>query len=87
MSDVKRTNTGRQLSEPVRMHPWDFVHISPGPTKVVKREFGGNRWCFKCRKHHDHQATLLDYEEPSYHEPIWVLACAGCGEDHTVFGS
>lgn len=59
--------------------------IIPGPTKVVARQDAGERWCFGCRKRLPHEDVLLDDEEPSYYEPVWVRRCSGCGKDRTAF--
>ena len=61
------------------------LHITWGPTKVLRRESAGVRWCFGQRKRLEHERLLLDYEEPSYYEPIWVIRCSGCGQDRTRF--
>lgn len=68
--------------------PW--IHITPGPTFVLKSEYAGWKWCFQCRKRLKHTAELMaDYplgsKEMSYYDPVWVLRCSGCGGDHTRF--
>lgn len=62
------------------------VHITRGPNVVLKTEPAGDRWCFAERKRLPHTWSLLDYEGPSYYEPIWVIECSGCGQDRTHFG-
>lgn len=59
--------------------------IIPGPTVVRRQEEVGVKWCFGCRAHLPHTAKLLDYDEPSYYEPVWVLDCSRCGQDRTTF--
>jgi hypothetical protein len=61
--------------------------VIPGPTKVVRERPVGDKWCFGCRKRLPHTWQLLDYEEPSYYEPVAVLRCLGCGQDRTRFPS
>lgn len=58
-----------------------------GPTKELRRESIGEKWCFGDRQRLEHEAILLDYEEPSYYEPVWVLRCSKCGKDRTEFPS
>ena len=60
--------------------------VIPGPTHIVStRDDDKPRWCFRCRHRHLHTWTLLDYEEPSYYDPIAVLRCPCCGGDYTRF--
>jgi hypothetical protein len=59
--------------------------IIPGPSKVLATREFGVRWCFKCRKRLPQTEVLLGDEFPSYYEPIWVIRCDGCGEDHVLF--
>lgn len=59
--------------------------IIPGPTKVLKQEAAGERWCFGCRKRLAHTWVLLGDEGISYYDPVWVCRCSGCGEDRTRF--
>lgn len=61
------------------------IHVTPGPSVELRREVAGVKWCFACRKRLRHVAVALADAEPSYYEPIWVVRCAGCGEDHTHF--
>lgn len=57
----------------------------PGPTKVLRQESAGERWCFGCRKRLPHIDTCLADEEPSYYDPIWVRRCTRCKRDCTRF--
>lgn len=77
------------------------IHILWGPQTELRREPYGERWCYKCRKRLPHDAVLLGDPGPdafpsvdawlattgSWLEPAWVFRCAGCGQDHTEFGS
>jgi len=65
-----------------------IIHVTPGPTKLIKSEPPVERWCFGCRKRLLHEWQLWDDAEPlSYYEPIWVCICSSCGRDRTEFGS
>jgi hypothetical protein len=61
--------------------------IIPGPSKVLDERPANVVWCFGCRKRLPHVARLLGDEEPSYYDPVWTLACSGCGQDCTRFPS
>lgn len=61
--------------------------VIPGPTKVLKTESAGVRWCFGCRAHLPHDDVLLCDEQPSYYDPVWVRRCSRCGDDRTHFPS
>lgn len=56
-----------------------------GAMKVVREKDAGTKWCFRCRKHLPHKFVVLDYEEPSYWDPIAQYQCSGCGGDYTAF--
>ena len=62
------------------------VHISWGPTVEVARRHDRIRWCFACRAHLPHDIVALDYDEPSYYEPVMKLECSRCKKDRTRFG-
>jgi hypothetical protein len=59
--------------------------IIPGPSKVLREQPVGERWCFGCRQRLPHTLRILCDEEPSYYDPIAVLACDRCGKDRTEF--
>ena len=61
------------------------IHITWGPTKELRREAVGDRWCFGCRKRLPHEAVLLGDEKPSYYEPVWVYRCSRCNRNLTRF--
>ena len=64
------------------------IHITPGPSVVIRSENAGEHWCFRCRKRLPHTDVLLDdppERQPSYYDPVWSRRCSGCGEDHTEF--
>lgn len=45
------------------------------------------RWCFQCRAHLPHSWALIDEppeRQPSYYDPVPVIRCLRCQEDHTV---
>lgn len=66
------------------------MHVTPGPTHVVKVDDIGDKWCFKCRRRTPHIRVLLDdppERQPSPYDPVWVRRCDGCGGDYTAFGS
>lgn len=58
--------------------------ITFGPRKVILEDRGEPRWCFGCRARKAGVHQLLDYDEPSYYEPIWVYRCDGCGDDRRL---
>lgn len=64
-----------------------LVCIVPGPSKVLREDDAGVRWCFGCRAHLPHTDRLLTDAEPSYYDPIWVRVCSRCGKDRTSFPS
>ena len=58
------------------------VCIIPGPSRVLRRAFGEERWCFGERKRRKGMHVLLaDRDKFSWYEPVWVYQCDGCGED------
>ena len=63
--------------------------IIPGPSHEYSRkpDTRALRWCFKCRKHLAHEIVVIGDppEALSYYEPITVLQCPRCHEDHTLF--
>jgi len=59
--------------------------VCTGGSDVLRREDGGVRWCFGCRKHLRHTNVLIGERGPSYWEPRWVSLCWGCQEDRTEF--
>ena len=64
------------------------IHITPGPSVVIRSEDAGEHWCFRCRKRLPHTDVLLDdppERQPSYYDPVWSRRCSRCGEDHTAF--
>lgn len=63
----------------------ELLCIIPGPSKELRREPAGDRWCFACRKRLPHDDVLLGDEGPSYYDPVWVRKCSGCGNDRTTF--
>ncbi len=63
----------------------DLVCIIPGPTKELRREPAGDRWCFGCSKRLPHFDVALVDEELSYYDPVWITQCLGCGRDRTTF--
>ena len=63
------------------------IHVLYTPMHEHRREPDQERWCFQCRKRLMHEAVLMVCDDPfSYYGPQWRLECAGCGEDHSVFG-
>lgn len=64
----------------------ELLCIIPGPTKVLRQQDAGERWCFGCRARLPHTDTLLCDEDPlSYYDPIWVRRCSRCNKDRTAF--
>lgn len=58
----------------------------PGPTKELKREPAGEKWCFGCRQRLPHDWVLWADEKPSYYDPQWFIECSRCKQDRTRFG-
>ncbi len=59
--------------------------LVPGPTKLLREELAGVRWCFGCRKRLPHTDRLWVDEEPNYYEPVWTRRCDRCNRDRTQF--
>lgn len=65
--------------------PAPTLHISWGPSVVLKREAAGVKWCFGCRARFEHTWELMGDEQPSYYDPVWVCRCSNCDQDRTRF--
>jgi hypothetical protein len=63
--------------------------ILPGPRHEYSRtpDSRPTRWCFKCRKRLAHEVVVLGDppEVMSYYEPIAMIECPQCHEEHVLF--
>jgi hypothetical protein len=51
-----------------------------------KREAAGVKWCFRCRKHLEHDHVLMVCDDPySYYGTHWKQECSRCKGDFTRF--
>lgn len=48
------------------------------PTKRVKDEPNGERWCFRCRKRREFRFTVDAPTEVSYYGPEPAIRCGTC---------
>jgi hypothetical protein len=55
-----------------------------GPSREVKRESAGVKWCFSDRAHLPHDFVIFDSVEPGYYGPSCRYDCSQCHQDHTV---
>ena len=67
-----------------------IVGFIPGPsyTLATSPDDRSTRFCFQCREHLPHTWALMDeppQRQPTYYEPVPVLRCLCCGEDHADF--
>jgi hypothetical protein len=68
----------------------EIVGFVPGPSYVraTAEDIRPMRWCFSCRRHFKHTWFLMDdppERQPSHYEPVPVLRCERCHQDHTTF--
>ena len=64
------------------------IVVCRGPRmREFRREDWGVHWCFRCRRHLQHEAVLMVAEEgeEDWYGPHWRVECEGCGEDHVRF--
>ena len=73
------------MTECMRLSPTLTVTFSDAVE--LRREPGGDRWCFGCRKRLPHDDVLYGERTPSYYEPWWARECSRCGKDRTAFGA
>lgn len=53
-----------------------------GPTKVLRRESLGVKWCFICRKRVEFIYTITTEIEMSYHDPWPSIECVPAGHSN-----